>query len=131
MTKYRYPLGIALLSAGLLLTEIGLTRLVSVLYYPPLAFAILALAVLGIGLGAALAALRADLRRAELAPLYMAWGATSLLATVAPASTLYPLFLALIVVPFACAGLALAALFGQRPAQSRRGRPLRRSRRCR
>ena len=122
MTKHRYPLGIALLSASVLLTEIGLTRLVSVLYYPPLAFAILALAVLGIGLGAALAALRADLRTAELAPLYVAVGASSLLvilllATVALSSTGFPLFLAFIIVPFACVGLALAALFSQRPTQ--------------
>lgn len=123
MTRYFPYVGIALLSASVLLIEIGLTRLVSVLYYPPLAFAVLALAVLGIGVGAALAALRADLRALRLVPFYAAVGAISLvamltLATAGLSSPLYPLFFALIIAPFTCAGLALSVLFSQQPQQS-------------
>ncbi|MEZ4662400.1 MAG: hypothetical protein R2911_33025 [Caldilineaceae bacterium] len=125
MTKYFPYAGIALLSASVLIIEIGLTRLVSVLYYPPLAFAILALAVLGIGVGAALAALRGDLRAVGRVPSYAVGGAISLvailtLATAGLSSPLYPLFFALTIVPFACAGLALATLFSQHPEQSSR-----------
>jgi ABC-type dipeptide/oligopeptide/nickel transport system permease subunit len=43
--------GLALLSSAGLILEISLTRLFSTLFYPPYVFAILSLAVLGIGLG--------------------------------------------------------------------------------
>ena len=46
----------ALLSASALLLEIVLTRLFSLLYYPPYVFFILSIAILGIGIGAALPA---------------------------------------------------------------------------
>ncbi|MCB0161812.1 MAG: hypothetical protein KDD83_26925, partial [Caldilineaceae bacterium] len=74
--------GVALLAAGGLMLEIGLTRLFSTLYYPPYVFVVLSLAVLGIGLGAGLVAWQPGLARAGLLPWY-AGGAsvTALLVT--------------------------------------------------
>ncbi len=54
-----YTISLALLSGGGLFLEIALTRLFSTIFYPPYVFAIISLAILGIGLGAALAAWRA------------------------------------------------------------------------
>ena len=119
------PLAVALLSGGGLLLEIALTRLFSLLFYPPAVFAILSLAVLGIGLGAALAAWRRRLRRAELAAPYIALAALASLllvlwTTVAPDSgRQIPLF-GLVVLPYIAIGLALATLFSSEPAASPR-----------
>ena len=44
------------LPGSLLCFEIGVTRLFATIYYPPTVFAVLSLGLLGIGLGAALAA---------------------------------------------------------------------------
>ena len=51
-------LGTGVLSASALLLEIALTRLFSVLYFPPYVYFIISVSILGIGIGAALPALR-------------------------------------------------------------------------
>lgn len=107
---------LALLSAGGLFLEICLTRLFSTLFYPPYVFAILSLAIPGIGLGAAVATWRAALRRDERVPLYMALAGHCTLAlamfAVLTASIDFrlPLFV-LVVSPYFFVGLALATIF--------------------
>src|SRR5215468_8732229 len=75
--------GLLVFSCGQMLLEITLTRFFSALFYPPYVFAILSLAILGIGLGAALASARKTLRRADLIPVYMILAGFSALAVVA------------------------------------------------
>ena len=60
----RRLLAAALLSASALCLEIALTRLLSLLYFPPYVFLVISLAILGIGIGAAFPAwrTRADAR---------------------------------------------------------------------
>jgi hypothetical protein len=124
------PLAVAFLSGGSLLLEIALTRLFSTLFYPPAVFAILSLAVFGIGLGAALATWRRSLRRPEQAGNYIALAALAtvvlvLWAALAPATFgsspagQIPLFL-LAVLPYVGVGLGLATLFGNAAAASPR-----------
>src|SRR5215204_3288768 len=64
-------LRLALLSGASLLLELALTRLFSAIYYPPYVFAIISLAILGIGLGAGLAAWRPALRKERYQWIYM------------------------------------------------------------
>jgi len=115
--------GLALLSGGGLVLEISLTRLFSTLFYPPYVFAVLSLAVLGIGLGAAAATWRAELRREERAPVYMALAGLCTLALVifavlvAPLNLQVPLFV-LVVSPFFFIGLVLATIFSAAAAAS-------------
>jgi hypothetical protein len=117
--------GLALLSGGGLVLEITLTRLLSTLFYPPYVFAVLSLALLGIGLGAAVASWRVELRRQRLVPVYMTLtglGALVLVVFVVPTASLnlqVALFV-LIVLPYFCAGLALATIFSAAPADSPR-----------
>ena len=73
---------LALLSGSGLFIEIALTRLFSVLYYPHYVYVILSLAVLGIGLGAGLAAWQGRLRQARLAPAYEALAGLATIALV-------------------------------------------------
>src|SRR5215468_2282438 len=75
--------GLLVFSCGQMLLEITLTRLFSALFYPPYVFAILSLAVLGIGLGAALASARTALRHTDLIPLYMLLAGVSALVIIA------------------------------------------------
>ena len=70
MTKLQISL--ALLSGSGILLEIALTRLFSTLFFPPYVFAIISVAVLGIGLGAALATARPVWRRPSRIPFYLA-----------------------------------------------------------
>ena len=116
-------IGLALFSGGMLFTEIGLTRLFSTLYYPPVVFSILSLAVLGIGLGAGLAAWRPELRRAGVEAVHMAAASIAILLLIVlaflPVQSPYDalLFLAT-VLPFLFAGLALSTLFSVDSAAS-------------
>ncbi|MDQ4077157.1 MAG: hypothetical protein M3220_13025 [Chloroflexota bacterium] len=106
--------------------EIALTRLFSTLYYPPYVFAVLSLAILGIGIGAAGAAWRARWRREVYVPRYMALAAFSALllaifSTFTPSSTWQQLpFLGLVTLPYLWIGFALATLFGAHADDSTR-----------
>ncbi len=120
----RRLLAIACLAGGGLALEVVLTRLLATRFYPPYVFAVLSLAVLGIGVGAAVAARWPAFARAERIPLMMTAAAMSALlailliirvAAIADAA----LFLAL-ALPYAASGMALATLFREQHAQSAR-----------
>ena len=118
-------IGTAALSASAILLEITLTRLFSVLYFPPYVFLVISIAVLGIGIGAALPALRPALTQPKHLALY-ACGATlaSLLllffAVLGAALDLQIILFPLLALPYIFFGLAMSALFSQDPASSRR-----------
>ncbi len=118
-------LALALLSGAGLLLEISLTRLLSTLYYPPTVFAVISLALLGLGLGAALVTARAGWRRSRHASTFAALAALSALLLVAfavftaPLSIL-PLLLLLVIVPFLFSGMTFAVLFAEHSAASPR-----------
>lgn len=110
--------GLVLLSAGSLGLEIALTRLLSTIYYPPYVFAVLSLAILGIGLGAAAVSWRTRWRAERYVPAYIACAGLGALVlgifTVMTASYPWqqiPLF-ALVVLPYVFVGMALATIFG-------------------
>ncbi|WP_119070867.1 hypothetical protein [Aggregatilinea lenta] len=108
--------GLALLSCGSLALEIALTRLLATIYYPQYVFVAISLAVLGIGLGAALASWRpAWVRRVPVAATMSlaGLGALILVAVVvlAAAADLRPLVFALTTLPYLCTGVALTAIF--------------------
>ena len=120
----RRLLAIACLAGGGLALEVALTRLLATRFYPPYVFAVLSLAVLGIGVGAAVAARWPAFARAERIPLMMTAAAMSALlailliirvAAIADAA----LFLAL-ALPYVASGMALATLFREQHAQSAR-----------
>jgi hypothetical protein len=111
-------LGLALFSAAILLTEIALTRFYSVRYYPPVVFAILSLALLGIGLGAAMAAWWPAARRCSHTATYagaMAFATMGLLLITTQGSGSLPEFLGwmLSLLAFILAGLAMSTLYSQ------------------
>lgn len=116
--------GTALLSASALLLEISLTRLFSVLYFPPYVYFIISVSILGIGIGAALPALRPALADESRLALYGIGAAAStfallVLAVAGPASLIpLPLF-ALLALTFAFFGLAISSIFTQHPAAGR------------
>ena len=116
--------GTGLLAASALALEIALTRLFSALYFPPYVFLIISVAILGIGIGAALPAWRPALRVMRRLPLYCLGGALStlllvLLVVLGSADSIQlPLF-ALLALPYLCFGLALASIFSQYPDASR------------
>ncbi len=120
----RRLLAIACLAGGGLALEVALTRLLATRFYPPYVFAVLSLAVLGIGVGAAVAARWPAFAHAERIPLMMTAAAMSALlailliirvAAIADAA----LFLAL-ALPYVASGMALATLFREQHAQSAR-----------
>ncbi len=114
----------AILSASALFLEIVLTRLFSVIYYPPYVFFIISFAILGIGIGAALPAIRPAMAQANRLAHYAA-GATfaTLLLIVAAvkgaALNLQVSLFILIILPYMFFGLAISALFSLHPAASR------------
>ncbi len=116
--------GTALLSASALLLEIALTRLFSVLYFPPYVYFIISVSILGIGIGAALPALRPALASESRLAIYCLGAAASTLLLIAlptlgPASFMQlPLF-ALLTLTFAFFGLAIASVFSLQPAAGR------------
>src|SRR5712692_10060875 len=112
----RCLIGLLLFSCGQMLLEITLTRFFSALFYPPYVFAVLSLAVLGIGLGAASASARKALRRADLIPRYMVLAGVSALVIVAFAvfggAVYVPVAIfVLVALPYFFAGLVLATVF--------------------
>jgi hypothetical protein len=114
------PWAIGLVSLAGLVLEIGLMRLFSVLFFPPTVFAILSLAILGIGLGAALVTWRVRWRERERVPLTLGLGASSVLLLTAVA-TIPPLQLTLfglVVLPYLFIGMSLTTLFSHSPQRS-------------
>ena len=119
----RQQLSLALLSGSGIFLEIALTRLFSTLFYSPYVFAIISVAILGLGLGAALATGRAAWRLPRRLPLYLVLAGYAslilLLAAVWTASLdLRGGLLALVTLPYLFIGLALATLFSAAPANS-------------
>ena len=117
-------LATAILSASALFLEIVLTRIFSVLYYPPFVFFIISFAILGIGVGAALPALRPAMADERRLVLYAA-GATVttllliLIAVLGAALDLQIFLFILIILPFMFFGLAISSLFTLHPSASR------------
>lgn len=114
-----------LLSAGTLLFEVALTRLLSLGYYSGFVFTVLSAALLGIGLGAAAAAAWPALRQPGRLPLWAALAALSAAAVTAAsgplAATSLPLLLIILaLLPFAFSGLALSSIFSLWPQHSHR-----------
>lgn len=125
------------ISLSSLALEISLTRLFSVLFFPPAVFGILSLAILGIGLGAALVTWRAPAEAHSRAtdsedrtpappkediPRYLA-GATLSVVGIVVAAAIPALHLALfglVLLPYLFIGAALTALFSARPQESPR-----------
>lgn len=113
-------LRLALLSGTSLMLELALTRLFSAVYYPPYVFAILSLAVLGIGLGAALAAVRPAVRDEKYQGYYAlgaALGALVVLLMLAYVPVTWLLFV-LVVIPYSFIGIIFASIFSRTPEQS-------------
>jgi len=113
-----------LLSASALFLEIVLTRLFSLLYFPPYVFLILSFAILGIALGAALCALRPSLSSEPRLVLYSSGaGLSSLLlilfAALPAAQDLQIVLFILLLIPYLFVGLALSSLFSQYASASR------------
>lgn len=120
----RIYVSLGLFSAGGLALEIGLTRLLATLYYPPLIFAVLSLAVLGIGTGAALATYFPALRIPARIPVWMASaGVCALLlvpgALILSANDLLPVLIALLILPYTFIGLGVTAIFSADSERSR------------
>lgn len=116
-------LGVSLLSAAGLVLELALTRLISVIYFPPYVFAVLALAVLGIGLGAALSIWFPALRQQQQLPRCAAGAALTtiallLLLLLTPAPRQIVLVGVLLLLPYFFIGLALTTLFSTNAARS-------------
>ena len=114
----------AILSASALLLEIALTRLFSVLYFPPYVFFIISFAILGIGLGAALPALHPALANEKRLALYAVGASLStllliLLAVFFAAKDLQVLLFILLAVPYAFFGLVISSLFSLNARSSR------------
>ncbi|MGD2049201.1 MAG: hypothetical protein PVH03_06880, partial [Chloroflexota bacterium] len=123
LVKYARPLAVALLAGAGLFLEVALTRLFSILFYPPAVYAILSLAVIGIGMGAAVATWRSSARRPSLASTYMALASISTALLVVSASfsnaVELPLHLFILVIaPFCFLGLAMVTLFSNNPEDS-------------
>jgi hypothetical protein len=113
-------IAIALISLAGLALEIGLTRLFSVLFFPPAVFGILSLAILGIGLGAALVTWRARWRDPARVPLYLGFASVSVVG-ITVVSTIPPLqftLFGLVVLPYLFTGMALTTLFSHTPQHS-------------
>lgn len=104
---------LGLFSAALLLIELGFTRLFATRYYPPFVFVILSVAILGLGVGAALVTVGATLRRPERLPRYTAGAALCTLLVIGAVGIIEQttLLLFLATLPFLCAGLVLATIF--------------------
>jgi len=120
-----YFLMLALLSGGGLFLEIALTRLFSTLFFPPYVFAIISVAVLGIGLGAAIATIRPAWRNSGRIPFYLSLAGYTTLAllliTVWTASIdLHGGLLVLVLLPYLFIGLTLATIFSATPSASPR-----------
>jgi hypothetical protein len=116
-------IGISLLSAAGLLLELSLTRLVSAIYFPPYVFGVLALAVLGIGFGAALTSWIPAFRESKYLPFYVASGGVSIVVLLllilftGVAQYLFP-SVVLLTLPYFFMGLALSNIFSNSSGSS-------------
>lgn len=122
--KFDHLASLGLLTMGSLAFEIALTRLLSTLFYPPFVYIVLSIAILGIGLGAAIATWRDDWRKESRVPVYMTLaGISALLLTVFAILTasisLAPLLIVLMILPYGFTGLAITSLFSNAPDNSR------------
>ena len=115
----RQLFSLSLLSGAGLCLEITLTRLLSVLYYPQYVYVVLSFAILGIGLGAAIATLRPALRADHLIPYYMALAGIFSFVLIL-AHNLQTILFILLVLPFVCIGLTFASLFSHSAGDSAR-----------
>jgi len=117
-------LAVACLTGGGLALELALTRLLATRFYPPYVFAVLSLAVLGIGLGAGLAARWPAVVSSERIPPMMMMAALSgalVIALILRAKEFTDLWLfSSLALPYAASGMALATIFRERAAQSPR-----------
>ena len=116
-------IGLAIFSGAGLIFEISLTRLLSTLYYPPFVFVVLSLAVLGIGLGAAIAAWKPVLRYRKHLSIYGAMAGfmslvTVLFSVLTASNNIFALLLILIPTPYLFIGLTLATIFSNEPGES-------------
>lgn len=111
---------VALIALAGLVLEIGLTRLFSVLFFPPAVFAILSLAILGIGLGAALVTWRPRWRDRTRVPLYLGCAAAAVagVTILVTIPTLQWSLFGLVVLPYLFIGMALTTLFSHAPQRS-------------
>ena len=114
----------AILSASALLLEIVLTRLFSLLYFPPYVFFIISFAIFGIGVGAALPALRPGLLAEKQLAHYAVGASISTLvllffAVFGAAQDLQVLLFILLTLPYVFFGLAISALFSLNAGVSR------------
>ncbi len=122
--KSQRLIGTAVLSVSALLLEIVLTRLFSVLFFPPYVFLVISIAIFGIGIGAALPALRPVMAHSNRLALYCC-GATLatplllLFAVLGASLDLQILLLPMLALPYLLFGLAMSSLFSQDPAASR------------
>lgn len=119
----RRLLGTAVLSASALLLEIALTRLFSLIFFPPYVFFIISVAVMGIGAGAALAAWQPRLARQVGFALGSCGAAMStlliaLFAVYGSAVDMQILLFLLAALPYVFFGLVVSALFSQHAAAS-------------
>ncbi len=113
------------LAFGSLSFEVALTRLASLLYFSPFVYVLLSVAVLGAGLGAAVAAAWPASRTLHAAAASAALAALSALAvtgavTVLASAPARGLAMALLALPFAFTGHALATLFALRASDAPR-----------
>ncbi len=120
----RRLLGTAILSASALLLEIALTRLFSLIFFPPYVFLILSVAILGIGIGAAATALRPALARRiglSLGGVAAAFCVILLLlfAVYGRPVEMQVLLFVLLALPYICFGSVVALLFSEHAAASR------------
>ncbi|UCH26023.1 MAG: hypothetical protein JSV66_19250 [Trueperaceae bacterium] len=119
----RHHLGVALLSCGGLVLEISLTRLLSALYFYHYVYTVLSLAVLGIGLGAALAVWRPSWRTPPHLTRYAGLAGLSvtglvLVVVLVTSSSQRALLLLALSIPYFFLGLCLTTLFSNAPKRS-------------
>ncbi len=117
-------LGAAILSASALLLEIALTRLFSLIFFPPYVFLIISVAILGIGIGAGAATLRPILARQIGLTLGSSAAALCtilllLFAVYGSAIDMQIPLLILLALPYVCVGLVIASLFSAHASASR------------
>ena len=124
MTNRDLYISLGILSFGSLALEIGLTRLLSVLYFPPFVYIVLSFAILGISLGAGIAALKPQWATGENVPMAMSLTGISSLSLIATAilTSAYNvsgLIIVLMLVPYTLIGFALTSIFNTLPQESR------------
>ncbi len=114
------PISISTITLAGLMLEIGLTRLFSTLFFPPAVFSILSLAILGIGLGAALVLGPQEWQAPSRVPHYLGLAGLSvvIITIVSTIPALQLALFALVVLPFLFIGMALTTLFSRTPQRS-------------